>query len=99
MTTEETLPDTQSTTPLSVSGLCNNASLISGRNTRSVSYFMDPMGLDECDSPFIYSGWYQFAGGQTIPTYPVIPGQCGTNSPIYLQGTVVVTLRYIIYSL
>jgi hypothetical protein len=54
---------------------------------------MQPMGLDECDSRFIHKGWYQYPGGQNIPTHPVIPGQCGTNSPIYLQGTVVVTLR------
>ena len=97
MPTDQTMSEIHTTIPPSsvpdMSQQCSTASLIYGNNTRSVSYFMHPMGLDECDSRFIDNGWYQYPGGQNIPTHPVIPGQCGTNSPIYLQGTVVVTLR------
>ena len=87
------VPDMPPSSVPDMSQQCSTASVIYGSNTTSVSYFMHPMGLDECDSRFIDNGWYQYPGGQNIPTHPVIPGQCGTNSPIYLQGTVVVTLR------
>ena len=31
-------------------------------------------------------GWYRYDGNQIIPTQPVLSGQCGSSSPIYLQG-------------
>ena len=68
MPTNQTMSEIHTTTPPSsvpdmppssvpdMSQQCSTASLIYGSNTRSVSQFMHPMGLDECDSPFIHNG-------------------------------------------
>ena len=60
MPTDQTMSEIHTTTPPSsvpdMSQQCSTASLIYGSNTRSVSHFMHPMGLDECDSPFIHNG-------------------------------------------
>jgi len=53
--------------------------------TRSVNYIKQPGEFERCESTLL-SGWYRFGYYEHISTTPVIAGQCGSSSPIYLQG-------------
>ena len=41
-----------------------------------------------------YEDWYRFTWGEDIPTWPVKSGNCGTESPIWLDGEENKTIAY-----
>ena len=67
---------------------CRNASILYNDNTRDINHTRQPWEPDNCESQSTMPGWYRYPGYQIIPTQPVLSGQCGSSSPIYLQGNV-----------
>jgi hypothetical protein len=74
---------------------CFNASVIYNDYTRDISHTRKLGESDKCESQTTMPGWYHYDDNHIIPTQPVLSGQCGSSSPIYLQGNVwFCTLRH-----
>ena len=67
---------------------CFNATVVPIDYTRDIKYAWKSEGNDICESNDTPPGWYHYDGNHFIPTQPVLSGQCGSSSPIYLQGNV-----------
>jgi hypothetical protein len=65
---------------------CFNASVIYNDYTRDISHTRKLGESDKCESQTTMPGWYRYDDNHIIPTQPVLSGQCGSSSPIYLQG-------------
>jgi hypothetical protein len=52
--------------------------------TRDIKYTWKLEGNDKCESNDTPPGWYHYDDNHFIPTQPVLSGQCGSSSPIYL---------------
>jgi len=77
-----------SPSPSSSTNQCFNASVIYNDHTRDIDHTRQSWEQDNCESQSTMPGWYRYDGNQNIPTQPVLSGQCGSSSPIYLQGNV-----------
>ncbi|VDI28389.1 Hypothetical predicted protein, partial [Mytilus galloprovincialis] len=67
---------------------CHWHNVITSQFERSVNYTLQSGEYGECYDMEIYmEGWYKFSGNERIPTYPPKSGQCGSSSPIWLDGT------------
>ncbi|VDI44012.1 Hypothetical predicted protein, partial [Mytilus galloprovincialis] len=42
--------------------------------------------IAQCDRSIV-EGWYRFQGDRNSPTTAPVPGQCGTDAPIWFQGS------------
>ncbi|XP_063404491.1 uncharacterized protein LOC134687958 [Mytilus trossulus] len=72
-------------TPSTMNHPCHSKSVIEGTYDRTPNYVLQPGEVEYCDN--ITEGWYTFASGQNVPTTPPVPGQCGSRSPVWFDGT------------
>ncbi|CAG2222323.1 OCTN [Mytilus edulis] len=91
-------PSTESTTPFNMYPQttppgngnyhpCLNHSLITSYSNRTINYTLQNGEHDDCESSYLTAGWYRYEMLQNIPTKAPLPGQCGSSSPIWLNGT------------
>ncbi|XP_076077826.1 uncharacterized protein LOC143048184 isoform X4 [Mytilus galloprovincialis] len=66
---------------------CVNHSVIISNSNRTINYTLQNGEHDDCESSYITAGWYRYEMLQNIPTKPPLAGQCGSSSPIWLNGT------------
>jgi len=83
-----TSPSPSSPSSSSSTDQCFNANVIYNDYTRDINHTRQLWEPDNCESQSTMPGWYRYDGNQIIPTQPVLSGQCGSSSPIYLQGNV-----------
>ncbi|CAG2191817.1 unnamed protein product [Mytilus edulis] len=61
--------------------------VITSKFDRSVNYTLQSGEYEECYDMDIHTdGWYKFSGDESISTHPPKSGQCGSSSPIWLDG-------------
>lgn len=72
---------------------CHQHRVVQSDFERSVNYTYQEGDAQYCDRYWTYDsfgiyhdGWARFSEGEDIPTSPPKPGQCGTQSPIWLDG-------------
>ncbi|CAC5372516.1 unnamed protein product [Mytilus coruscus] len=66
---------------------CTDYVIIESHYNRTVNYTLKSEDEDVCESSFLPAGWYAYQDFQNIPTKPPVPGQCGSSSPIWLNGS------------
>ena len=89
-------PSTVSSTPTVPSTSCDikdpswsYTHALNGSYINTVSYTLQFGEPDNVESCTLTQGWYYYVGLQKITTEVPLPGQCGTMSPIYLQGKLI----------
>ncbi|VDI28062.1 Hypothetical predicted protein [Mytilus galloprovincialis] len=66
---------------------CQLNNIIANNFERSVNYTLQSGEYEDCyDREIHIEAWYKFSGNESIPTYPPKQGQCGSSSPIWLNG-------------
>ncbi|XP_076077907.1 uncharacterized protein LOC143048236 [Mytilus galloprovincialis] len=66
---------------------CHWHNIITSNFERSVNYTLQNGAYEDCYDWEIYTkAWYRFSGNESIPTHPPKQGQCGSSSPIWLDG-------------
>lgn len=66
---------------------CHWHNVITSKFDRSVNYTLQSGEYENCYDMEIYmEEWYKFSGDESLPTYPLKSGQCGSSSPIWLDG-------------
>ncbi|XP_076079286.1 uncharacterized protein LOC143049568 [Mytilus galloprovincialis] len=66
---------------------CHWHNIITSNFERSVNYTLQSGEHDDCyDWDIHIEAWYKFSGNESIPTNPPKRGQCGSSSPIWLDG-------------
>ena len=65
---------------------CNENVMIYRDSTRYVNYTLQLGEVEQCDTTNLTEGWYRYEGYDIIPNYPPSTGQCGSSSPIWIQG-------------
>jgi hypothetical protein len=65
---------------------CINHTVIDSNYDRSINYLLQPDDATVCESSNVTAGWYRFQNYKNIPTAPPDSGQCGSVSPIWLNG-------------
>ncbi|VDI67679.1 Hypothetical predicted protein [Mytilus galloprovincialis] len=64
---------------------CYSYSVIPNDYDRAVDYTLKSGEIEICDN--VTLGWYGYLGHENVPTHPPKPGQCGSSSPIWFEGT------------
>lgn len=66
---------------------CQLNNVIANNFERSVDYTLQSGEYEDCyDWEIHIEAWYKFSGNESIPNHPPKQGQCGTSSPIWLNG-------------
>ncbi|XP_071133683.1 uncharacterized protein [Mytilus edulis] len=76
-----------SATTADYSDPCTDYDIIESHYNRTVNYTLQSDDEDFCETEYILAGWYRYQDLQNIPTKPPAPGQCGSSSPIWLNGS------------
>ena len=82
--------------PFDINHPCANHTVIDSNYDRSINYFLQPEDATVCESSNVTAGWYRFQNYQNIPTVPPYLGQCGSLSPIWLNGNVKLKLTIVL---
>ena len=76
---------------------CHYHNVLTSQFERSPNYALQLGDIWYCDSSTYYGtstggkyleyeGWYSFTNGEDLVTRPIEPGQCGSMTPIWLDG-------------